>query len=475
MNWKIINKWFYKTILPIIGAVLLVVISVMIKNNGIALVSIIGFVQPLLALIDKLVKDVKTAQTDAQQVASDMSTNQPTSVKMADASTVANDAQMIVSDTDAALKELQIAEKEMATMGKGDSQMSYSKLSNTVDYSWHREGVNMETGRQGNKIDMIILHHNASTNFNAVPAVWVSRPAGAHYQVGNFADGIKNTLAEEDTGYHAANYSVNLRSIGIEHVDATGAPGWTIDPETVENGARLIADIASRHSIPLDRSHIKGHDEVSLLGTSCPVNLPVDAMCARAKQIQEQGGEGSLVMTPTPQPQPAQPAQPSVIQQARLLVRVDKSIAAVRSQPDTSSSLAGSQILSQGDEFYAIGTVQGQNIQGNNGIWYRSQYGNYVSSNGLTVINGGAVATPQSQSGNHGAGRYYVYNTDGGGLHARRSPTTSSAIVPTSYGSIIPEGSPVDVVNIVQGQNINGNTDWAQSVSGAYESMAFLH
>lgn len=345
--------------------------------------------------------------------------------------------------------------------------MTYSKLANIVDYSWHHEGVNMETGRNGHTIQYIILHHNASTNFDAVPQVWVSRPAGAHYQVGTNADGIKNTLAEEDTGYHAANYLINEESIGIENVDATGSPTWTIDPETVENCAKLVADICGRYSIPIDRAHIRKHSEVSLTGTACPCNLPVDAIVARAVAIA--GGATTTNTTTT-----TSVSTPATISQGSILVRVDKAQAAVRSAPNTSASLAGSQILVQGDEFYAIGTVQGQNTQGNNGIWYRSQYGNYVSSNGLTVINGGAVATPQSQSGNHGAGRYYVYNTNGGGLHARRSPTTSSAIVTTSYGSIIPEGSPVDVVRIVQGESINGNTNWAQSVSGAYESMAYL-
>ena len=346
--------------------------------------------------------------------------------------------------------------------------MTYSKLANIVDYSWHHEGVNMETGRNGHTIQYIILHHNASTNFDAVPQVWVSRPAGAHYQVGTNADGIKNTLAEEDTGYHAANYLINEESIGIENVDATGSPTWTIDPETVENCAKLVADICGRYSIPIDRAHIRKHSEVSLTGTACPCNLPVDAIVARAVAIA--GGATTTNTTTT-----TSVSTPATISQGSILVRVDKAQAAVRSAPNTSASLAGSQILVQGDEFYAIGTVSGESTQGNNGIWYKSQYGNYVSSNGLTVVSGATTTnTTTTTPSNHGVGRYYVSGTNGEGLRARAQPNTTSAVVNTSYGSVIPEGSPVDVVRIVQGESINGNTNWAQSVSGAYESMAYL-
>lgn len=66
-------------------------------------------------------------------------------------------------------------------------------------------------------------------------------------------------------------------------------------------------------------------------------------------------------------------------------LRVDKKEAAVRSNPNTNSNLAGSKILVKGNTFEAIGQVQGENVGGNN-IWYKSAKGNYVWSGGLTKI-----------------------------------------------------------------------------------------
>ena len=66
-------------------------------------------------------------------------------------------------------------------------------------------------------------------------------------------------------------------------------------------------------------------------------------------------------------------------------VRVDKAEANVRKQPKLSAPLAGSKVLYKGDVFKAVGTVKGDNVNGND-IWYHSKVGNYVHSRGLTRI-----------------------------------------------------------------------------------------
>lgn len=66
-------------------------------------------------------------------------------------------------------------------------------------------------------------------------------------------------------------------------------------------------------------------------------------------------------------------------------VRVDKTEAAVRSQPNSNSSQVGSKILYKGNTFEAVGTVIGENVAGNN-IWYKSWKGNYVWSGGCKRI-----------------------------------------------------------------------------------------
>ena len=70
-------------------------------------------------------------------------------------------------------------------------------------------------------------------------------------------------------------------------------------------------------------------------------------------------------------------------------VRVDKAEANVRKEPNTKSATVpqpgGAPRLVKGDIFKAVGTVNGENVGGNN-IWYKSAKGNYVWSGGLTKV-----------------------------------------------------------------------------------------
>lgn len=71
------------------------------------------------------------------------------------------------------------------------------------------------------------------------------------------------------------------------------------------------------------------------------------------------------------------------------IVRIDKSEANVRTQPNVESSYAiqpsGKGYLVNGDTFKAVELVEGENISGNN-KWYKSAKGNYVWSGGLTRL-----------------------------------------------------------------------------------------
>lgn len=141
-------------------------------------------------------------------------------------------------------------------------------------------------------------HHNASLNDAVARHTWyVSSGHGtsAHYQV--TPDKIWGCVGENYVAYHAGNYPVNQRSIGIEHLNNTGAPTWTIAEETYRNSAKLIRDICERYGIPIDRQHILKHSEVSLLGTACPGGIDIDRLVAMAR--------GAEYLTPakaTPKP-----------------------------------------------------------------------------------------------------------------------------------------------------------------------------
>lgn len=154
--------------------------------------------------------------------------------------------------------------------------------------------------RNGIAIDRIVLHHNATTNKDVAMNTWVvggSAGTSAHYEV--TPTEIIGCVGEQYSAFHAGGTggadipkmsNPNQRSIGIENVNSSGAPNWSIDPRTVTNCARLVADICKRYGIPCDRQHVLGHNEVT--STACPGGMNVDEVVRQAKQFMA-GGNNS--------------------------------------------------------------------------------------------------------------------------------------------------------------------------------------
>lgn len=132
--------------------------------------------------------------------------------------------------------------------------MSYQLLTN-------RRAACFTKGRGGNKITHIVIHHwddpAKHPSFEGTVG-WFESGKGrnsAHYVVQ--AGRVARMVPESDTAWHAGNWSMNQRSIGIEcNPRATKADKATI--------GQLINDIHARYgNLP-----IIGHKDVS--STSCP-------------------------------------------------------------------------------------------------------------------------------------------------------------------------------------------------------------
>lgn len=170
--------------------------------------------------------------------------------------------------------------------------MSYTE--EPVAGPWDGHGGNYDESRS--TIDHIIIHtmvgtaEAASARFNN-PTSNVS----AHYGV-KLDGSLIHWLEEYYTAYHAGDYDMNQRSIGIEHEDNGDYNGAR--PGTLyETSAKLVADICKFYSIPCDRGHIKKHNEVSDHPTACPDALDIDRIVREAKAILSPP-------TPTPPPDP---------------------------------------------------------------------------------------------------------------------------------------------------------------------------
>nr|WP_052412120.1 N-acetylmuramoyl-L-alanine amidase [Streptomyces mutabilis] len=73
---------------------------------------------------------------------------------------------------------------------------------------------------------------------------------------------IAQHVKAEDVAWHAGNWYVNAKSIGLEHEGFLAEPDAWYTEAMYRSSARLVKYLAKKYDIPLDRQHILGHDNV---------------------------------------------------------------------------------------------------------------------------------------------------------------------------------------------------------------------
>lgn len=149
--------------------------------------------------------------------------------------------------------------------------------SNLVTRWWPANPTNYTGGREGNKIQGIVVHHAASTSLDSIGAAFAraGRNGSAHYGVrGNQ---IHQYVDEANTTWHCSNWWGNVRTVGIETTNSTGAPNWEIASDTFETLVKLVADIAKRNNLgrlwinpKADMPTLSGHKDWYGAATVCP-------------------------------------------------------------------------------------------------------------------------------------------------------------------------------------------------------------
>ena len=110
-------------------------------------------------------------------------------------------------------------------------------------------------------IDMIIIHDIEGSYGSAIQLF--QQPgyaASAHYVV-SYQGNITQMVREKDIAWHAGNWDYNTRAIGIEHEGFAWTPGLYTTAE-YNASAAIAASICSRWGVPMDRTHVIGHNEV---------------------------------------------------------------------------------------------------------------------------------------------------------------------------------------------------------------------
>lgn len=171
-----------------------------------------------------------------------------------------------------------------------------------------RRSPHREPGRAGERPRGIVVHTTAGS-FDAAAAWFEHSESGvsAHYLVG--LDGrLAQFVPERDTAHHAGRVlrptaaiatgagdgGVNPFTIGIEFEDDGDPMGVDRPDAQYETGALLIAEIARRWEIPLDRDHVIGHREV-FAAKDCPGNLDLSRLIARSRRLLGRDSDGPSI------------------------------------------------------------------------------------------------------------------------------------------------------------------------------------
>lgn len=135
--------------------------------------------------------------------------------------------------------------------------------------SWQpaARGNYTNANRGPRKIDFIVVHVVEGPKSSAISHFKnPSSDVSAHYVVGR-SGGIAQCVRNEDIAWHAGNWPVNTRSIGIEHA-GYGRYRSTWTDAMYRASARLSASVCRKYKVPVDRKHIVRHRKVS--STLCP-------------------------------------------------------------------------------------------------------------------------------------------------------------------------------------------------------------
>lgn len=181
---------------------------------------------------------------------------------------------------------------------------------------------NYTNGRSGGSIQYVVIHTMQGSYGGSIS--WFQNPsagATAHYMVRSSDGDITQMVDESDTAWHAGNWNINQRSIGIEHEGYVADPGRWYTERMYVASARLVRTLCDRYHIPIDRAHIIGHYQVPTSGSGAPCGTGA-TNCGGAGGHTDPGNGGTgwnwshfldLVRggTTPPPPPPPPPATPA--------------------------------------------------------------------------------------------------------------------------------------------------------------------
>jgi hypothetical protein len=111
------------------------------------------------------------------------------------------------------------------------------------------------------KIEYIVVHDTEASWATTLQLVQDPTYVSWHYSLRSVDGRVAQHVKVKDVAWHAGNWFVNAKSIGLEH-EGFAAQGTWYTESLYRSSSKLVRYLALRLGIPLDRQHIVGHDNV---------------------------------------------------------------------------------------------------------------------------------------------------------------------------------------------------------------------
>ncbi|MFJ4468262.1 N-acetylmuramoyl-L-alanine amidase [Streptomyces sp. NPDC089424] len=111
-------------------------------------------------------------------------------------------------------------------------------------------------------IDYIVVHDTEGAWEGVLDMVQDPTYVSWNYSLRSTDGHIAQHVKAKDVAWHAGNWYVNAKSVGLEHEGFLTSPDAWYTEAMYRSSARLVKYLAKKYDIPLDRQHILGHDTV---------------------------------------------------------------------------------------------------------------------------------------------------------------------------------------------------------------------
>ncbi|GGO45712.1 amidase [Streptomyces daqingensis] len=120
-------------------------------------------------------------------------------------------------------------------------------------------------------IDYIVVHDTEGPWNVVMDLIQDPTYVSWNYSLRSSDGHIAQHVRGKDAAWHAGNWYVNAKSVGLEHEGFLTDPDAWFTEAMYRSSARLVKYLAAKYDIPLDRQHVIGHDNVP--GTTS-ANIP---------------------------------------------------------------------------------------------------------------------------------------------------------------------------------------------------------